>query len=119
MRPFSSQATATGSTTNGSAATSSTFKPGSVFKYLSDSSGVSGPSIAQAEEAIRSQGKRAATGSLPLGGKRCQLEGRAAVAGMGPISVFYFLEQVHRGVHQHFADARLDAGISDFVAALG
>src|SRR5689334_19704459 len=47
MRPLSSQATATGETTIGSAATSSTLRPGSVFKYLSESLGLRGPSMAK------------------------------------------------------------------------
>src|ERR1041385_4555540 len=65
MRPFSSHATATGSTTIGSAATNSTFKPGSVFKYCNDCSGASGPSMAQAWRLESSHISHAKSGQKP------------------------------------------------------
>src|SRR5665213_246533 len=51
MRPFSSNAIATGEITSGSAATNSTRNPGSVLNDASACSGVIGPLIAGAQKA--------------------------------------------------------------------
>src|SRR5690348_5132460 len=87
--------------TIGSAATSSTFKHGSVFKYLRESSGLRGPSIARtAVEAKRT--KRNSEHRRERG-----------------ISVFDFFKQLECCIDEHFARAGFYASVGDFVAALG